>query len=324
MKKKSKAKKWIIIGIVIIVLIVLYIIIRANSQKIMSDYAESAILESTATIGKIDETETDSGVIAANKQNDVFAPMGGTVTKQYLNIGDSVNKDQTIFDIGGYPVKSPIKGQIIWTNANVNDYIGAAASSGSVSPVAVVADMSSVKFTISVDELYINKVKVGMSADVTADAIPNTTFAGTVTKVNNAGVSTNGVTTYDVEITISDYGALKIGMNVNATLTLDSKEDSLIIPMSAINKSGAETYVYVKDQSYTGNTKLLAVPTSLSDIAGYKKQDVTVGLNNKDNIEILSGLKEGDKVYSISSSQTLTQFMQSRAGGGSSGFSIGQ
>ena len=283
----------------------------------------SSILESTATVSTIAETETDSGVIKASRQNDVFAPMGGTVTKQYLKIGDNVNKDQTIFDIGGYPIKSPIKGQIIWTNVQVNDYVQTTSNTGAASPVAVVADMSSVKFTISVDELYVNKVKVGMEADVTADAIANTTFKGTVSKVNSAGMSANGVTTYDVEITISDYGALKIGMNVNATLTLDSKDSALVIPMSAINKDGSKTYVYVKDESYTGNATLTAVPKSLSDVQGYKKQEVTVGLSNKDNIEILSGLKEGDKVYSISNSQSLTQFMQSRSGGGS-GISIGQ
>lgn len=323
-KKKNKKKKWIILGIVLVVVLGLYLWGRTATNKALNEYAMSSIIESETKKDKIEVKITESGVIEANRKVEVFAPVSGTVTSQYLEIGEEVEEDESIFKIGGYNIKSPIDGEVVWTNVKKNDYVNTTTSTGLATPVAVVADMSKVKFSIEVDELDINKLKIGMKANVSADSFPNKTFEGKVSKINWDGKNTNGVTTYTVEITINKPGKLKIGMNVDATLVLESKKNALVIPMTAINKTGSETYVYIKDEENTEENKITVAPKNMSELKGYKKQNVKVGISNKDYIEILTGLKEGDKVYNISTSKSLTEYMMEQSSGGGMMMSVGQ
>ena len=313
--KKNKKKKWIILTIILIVVVGVYLWGRSAARKTLNEYAKSSIIESVAKKDTIEVKITENGVIEPLRKNEIYASMGGTVTKEYLQIGEKVDKDESIFKIGGYNIKSPIDGEIIWTNAKEDDYVSA-ASTGVATPVAVVADMSKAKFTLEIDELDINKVRVDMEVEVTADAVPNKIFKGRVSKINNEGKNTNGVTTYGVEILIDSPEELKIGMNVDCALILENKENTLLIPMASINKEGAETYVYIKEDGHNEEEKMTAVPKNMSEVKGYKKQAVTVGISNKDYIEIVEGLKEGDKVYNISASKSLTEYMVENSGGG--------
>jgi HlyD family secretion protein len=114
--------------------------------------------------------------------------------------------------------------------------------------MAVIADMSSLVLTINVDELDILSIKVGQTANITADALPGKTFTGTVTSINNIGStgsssssssgSGTGVTTYEVQISIPDYGSLLPGMNVNASIVIDSATNVLLIPQQAVMNGG--------------------------------------------------------------------------------------
>ena len=78
-------------------------------------------------------------------------------------------------------------------------------------------------FNLEVDELEISKIELGQTANITADALPDETFTGEVTKIANEGTSQNGVTTYKVELTISEPGNLISGMNVNAEIIVRVK-----------------------------------------------------------------------------------------------------
>ena len=100
--KKNKKKRWIIITIIVLVIVALYFWISTNTKKALSEYAKSSIIETVAKKDNIEVKITENGVIEPNRKSEVFAPMGGTVTIQSLEIGDTVNKDGRIFRIGGY------------------------------------------------------------------------------------------------------------------------------------------------------------------------------------------------------------------------------
>ena len=191
-----------------------------------------------------------------------------------------------------------------------------------MAPIAVLADMSSVKFNLEIDELEINKVVIGMEVKVTADAVVGREYIGKVSKIAKEGNNLNGISTYSVTVEIEEYEGLQIGMNVDASLILERKENVLVVPMQAIQKVDGEIYVYVKDEEYQGEEPVFYLtPKNMSEVAGYRKQVVKVGTSNKDSIEITEGLKEGDKIYHISNTKTLTEYMLENAGspGGSGG-----
>jgi HlyD family secretion protein len=96
--------------------------------------------------------------------------------------------------------------------------------------------MSSLVFDMSIDELDVGSVKAGQEVTITADALEGKTFTGYVDKVNIKGTTSNGVTTYPVTVYIKDADGLLPGMNVNASIIVQSSENVLAIPVSAISR----------------------------------------------------------------------------------------
>lgn len=141
---------------------------------------------------------------------------------------------------------------------------------------------TSMLLSVSVDELDINSVTQGQTADVTFDAIEDKTFEGTVTKVSNTASASGGVAKYTVEITVPKDEKMKAGMNASATITIEEKKNIVTIPVNALQERGEEVFVYT-EQDDEGN------------LSG--EQQVTTGLSDGENVEITEGLSEGDVVY---------------------------
>lgn len=136
--------------------------------------------------------------------------------------------------------------------------------------------------SVNVDELDINSVSNGQTAALTFDAIEDKEFEGEVTKVGSSASASGGVAKYSVNITVARDSRMKTGMNASATITVESKEDIITIPVNAIQEKGNRTFVYTgKDAE--GN------PSG--------ETDVTTGLSDGSTVEITEGLAEGDTVY---------------------------
>lgn len=322
-KKKSKVKKYIIIGVIIVLIVAFYLYISSNAKRMASTIQNSYIVENTVERGSIEITLTGSGVVEPLSRVEIPKSVTGEVKTDNFEEGDTVKKDSTLYKIGNVTIKSPVKGTLITKNAEKGDYVVGASSSvtsnGAIEPLAVIADISKMKVKIEVDEMEIAKVQLGMKATITADAVEDKVYEGEVVKIASEGKSGNGVTTFDVTIEMEAAEALKIGMNVDVELKVESKENVLKIPMEAINKNKKETYVYVKDETYVADEKnqniSLTAPSSMAEVKGYKKVNVEVGTNNQDEIEIISGIEEGEKVYSINTSKTLMEYMMQENGG---------
>ncbi len=132
-----------------------------------------------------------------------------------------------------YNIKSPISGTVLKKTVKKGDSLGTSANS---SVLAVIADMSKLTFTMNIDELEIKKVSVGTEVKITADALPDASFTGYVDNISVLGTTTNGVTTYPVEVIIEDYGDLRPGMNVNADIVTDEVTNVIMVPVSAVTR----------------------------------------------------------------------------------------
>lgn len=168
------------------------------------------------------------------------------------------------------------------------------------------ASNDSMILSVSVDELDINSVSKDQEAEVTLDALEDSSFTGTVTKVGSSSQSSgNGVAKYTVEITIPKDAQMKEGMNASAVITVEEKKDVVTIPVNALQEKGDKTFVYTKKDD-EGN------------LSG--EQEVSTGLSDGDKVEITDGLSEGDTVYYQKTGNTQgTDSGQTPQQGGGSG-----
>lgn len=186
--------------------------------------------------------------------------------------------------LGDYAIKSPISGTVIEKKLKAGDKVDG-VSSGTL---AVIYDLSCLKVEMSVNELDIGKVQVGQSVKITAAALPGESFTGMVEKVSINGTTTNGFTTYPVTIAIQDFGELKPGMNVSATILGETAQGAICIPVDAVSRGNT---VLVP-----GEGAMAPDGVTVADAAKLEERAVTLGRNDDQFIEILSGLEEGDTV----------------------------
>lgn len=150
-----------------------------------------------------------------------------------------------------------------------------------------ISDVSHPTINVSVDESDVDKFKVGNTAIITFDAVPDQTFTGKVTKVNPE-LTTSGfyqVMQGRVELdaeAIKTVQALPLGLNASVTIVSQEAKDVLVIPATALkqNKTGEYTVML---QGSDGQ---------------YTAQAVEVGLKNDDSAQIIAGLNAGDIISS--------------------------
>jgi HlyD family secretion protein len=158
-----------------------------------------------------------------------------------------------------------------------------------------IADMSVVEAVMEVDETDIPNVKVGQRATVTVDAYPNKTFEGVVTEVGSSPMTGSGVTSsaeavnFEVKIQLTNPPpGVRPGFSASADIITGTRAKALAIPLQALvvrEKTGAkpgkaeeEEGVYLHKE---GKAQFVTVKT---------------GLAGDSNIEIVSGLSEGDQI----------------------------
>lgn len=186
-----------------------------------------------------------------------------------------------------YSVTAPISGTVITKNAKEGDNINAAYNSS----LAVIYDMSKVKFKMQVDELDVLKISVGQEVSVKADALEGVELTGHITNISLEANTTGGVTEYPVTVELDEVGDLLPGMNVSATIVLKEEKDALCIPVDALMR-GDVVYLKNAQGEETPPEELEAgVP------AGFHEVKVTAGISSDSYVQILSGLKPEDEVY---------------------------
>lgn len=195
--------------------------------------------------GSYVEKNSDLFRVTAKTAEEYLKEFKDAVESADDNLENAENKlSNTQDNVDDYTITAPISGTVITKNAKVGDKIS--KSSSGTTTMAVIYDLSTMTLEMSVDELDVSSIKVGQSVEITADAVEGETFTGTVTNVSLQSSYSNGVTNYPVTVTLDDTGSLLPGMNVDAKIILDSSENALVIPASALMRGNR---VYVKKSS---------------------------------------------------------------------------
>ena len=192
-------------------------------------------------------------------------------------------------NMSNYTITSPISGTIIEKDAKQGD----ALTSGST--LCVIYDLSYLEMVINVDELQIGALSVGQKVQLTADAVTDKTYVGTVTRVSMKGSSSGGTTTYPITIRIDNTDGLRPGMNANAEIVVAEANNALVVPNAAVIRGG---YVLVSKKSPSAANAV----EDMDAPDGYVYVKVETGVSDDSYTEIKSGLQEDDTVaYDTSS-----------------------
>lgn len=219
------------------------------------------------------------------------------------------NLQRTQDTLDDYIVTSPIDGTVIELNYNVGDAFDPATMSSASSPasyLAVVYDMSRLTFDINVDELDVVRLKTGQKVRFTADALEDRDFTGIVEKININGSTVNGSTSYPVTIAVDGSGeelvasGLYPGMNVSAHIIVEEAGSVLSIPVDAVSRDNT---VLVAGEGALNEQGQVIDPSKL------ESRPVTLGRNDSNYVEILSGLEEGETVFTVQAASNAMNMM---------------
>lgn len=150
-------------------------------------------------------------------------------------------------------------------------------------PILSVTPQEAMTLCIQVDEQDIAKIALGQTALIKLDALRGETFTGYVTQIGTSGESSGGSGKFTVELTLPRSENMLSGMNATASIAMDDTRTALCIPVAALNEDGSKTYVY----------------TSLNADSGELGNPVYVetGISDGENVQILSGLEDGQTYY---------------------------
>ena len=297
-----------------------------NPGLITAGYTASAVIGNYTSYGNSTVNVGATSIITASVSGKVerlnFLPgdpisdgqqictiTGDTVDNQVDNAQNSIDSAQISLNnaqtnlqnsqkkLDDYSVTAPISGTVVTKTAKAGDKI----EGGSTGTLCTIYDLSYLEMTMAIDELDIGQVAVGQSVRITADAVPDQTYSGTVTKVSVAGTTSGGITTYPVTVRIDETDGLRPGMNVDAEIVIESRDNVLAVPSGAVNRG--DTVLVTADSPSAANALDREAPE------GYVYVQIGTGVDDDSYVEITSGLQEGDTVAYLPTSSGSSNMM---------------
>ena len=194
------------------------------------------------------------------------------------NPGDSTGGDQ-----GG---SRPSGGSISWGGMAGGGSSGgqqASLYSTETTTVCTVIPGDILELSLPIDETDIAALQVGMTVEITLEALPNREFSGTITEISSFGTNSGGSSKFTVTVELPGEEDMLPGMNANVTIPLETLENCLTVPVAALTEQGSSTVMF----------------TALDEKTGEPTTPVTVelGFSDGEYAQLLSGMEEGSSFH---------------------------
>jgi HlyD family secretion protein len=276
-----------------------------NARDKESDYITDADAAYSDAVSNALEANSIVSSISSAKKNitlNISALSDAQITLKNLEAGQNsldvrsklLALQQKEDSYSDYFIRAPFDGVIASIDVQKGNEVSSNNSIATVITKKKIAE-------ISLNEIDAAKVKVGQKATITFDAIEDLSLAGEVAEVNLVGTVSQGVVSYTIKIGFdSEDDRIKPGMTATADIVINSAENVLVVPTSAIKTRGSKNFIQIVkenvDPKNFKNVTLISKPQSV---------EVTTGITNDDSSEITSGLSEGD-VYIVKTVTTST------------------
>lgn len=279
----------------------------AQSQRIETSNAQQALLRAQAAYDQArantfqDEVKRKEYQSALADLAKAKVALRDVDSMRQTNIQNHASVDQlrsvlddSLRQLGETEIRAPMSGIVSQKLMQEGELVSGLSSFNSGSAIVRIEDRGAMRVNLSVNEIDTARLTKDMHAEVTVDAIPNTIFGGTVKKIaptsvaagqatNASQINTDSVVKYQVEIWLDRADArLRSGMSARCKLISAERKGVLTLPADYATKSPEGNYTVELP-----STDPKAKPVTKS---------IKVGLVTNTKIEILDGLKLGDKV----------------------------
>lgn len=288
-------------------------------------------------------------------QSDLEQAMLDLANSEAQVVTASVSVENARIAVDDTDIRAPISGTIIFKPVEIGQVISSPTQDFAGGTLLLqMADLSAVQIRSLVDETDIGKIRAGMPAKVSVAAYPNQPFPGDVVKIEPQAVIEQNVTMFAVLVSIQNPdGLLMPGMNAEVEVSIARAENAMTIPVMALRtQRDLETTAMVLGRSVddinaalaSGDEATAAPETQkgrrsggrrgqqsdyrfggefwvVLDTPGREIRKVKTGVTDLDNVEIVSGLDENDRVLVLPSShlletqRDLQNFINRRVGG---------
>jgi macrolide-specific efflux system membrane fusion protein len=183
-------------------------------------------------------------------------------------------------------IVSPIDGTVVQRGTEPGQAVTPGIeSSYDAKPLLTVADLSRLLVKADLNQIDVAKAKLGQKVELSVDALPDRKYHATVTRIAPASVKRAGkdVDVFPVEALVNDAdGRIKPGMTAEVRILVEKKHDVLSLPIEALKKEHDKTFV----------TRARAGKKGLER----ERVEVSVGVRNDREAEILTGVAPGDRI----------------------------
>jgi len=281
--KKEKKKKWIWLLLVLAALLAVGYYMKPDTD---ASYAQTSVM-----MGDIRTTYSFTGSIVAPRTQSAVATANGKVQEVYVEANQTVQEGDRLFKLStGEIIKAEIDGEVVSLNAEKDDMV----STGTL--LALIMDISRMEAEISVDEYDIAAVRVGREVEVTVNAL-DVTCEGTLKSFDKQPAGMGTMASYKARVTFDVPDNALAGMQVEVRMENQSAKNALLLNLNALQfDESNRAYVLTKNSSDE-----------------YVQTYVTTGISDGVNVQILSGLYNGQIVY-YSNGMTMMELMETMRG----------
>lgn len=238
---------------------------KRNYEKMVALYEQGAVSKSDFEKTEVAFNQAKIAYETAKKNHSLV--LGHDSSKNSLE----AQLQNTVDSMLDLDVKSPINGIVASKNIEFGELANTSA------PSFTVVDIDTVFLDIKVPEKYINNISLKQEVNVLVEAIGNKEVKGIVSNISP--VADNQTFTYTVRIEIPNKdGVIKGGMFASASFPLEARDSAVVVQRKALKLEGNQWFAYIVE----------------GDII--KKVNVTVGIDNGTEMEIIKGLEAGQKI----------------------------
>lgn len=277
----------VILGIGLLVLVAVFYFSSNVSKK-----------DLTKTIGEVTRGDfvqrvTIAGNVVPLKRSIVTAPYNGYIKKIFVKVGEKISMGHPIVSVvqsltareEAFPMRSPIEGVVVQIQKSEGQFVKEAESNEFILQID---SLEKLLVLAHVPEIDRAKLQVGQNAIIQATALPGQEYRGTVQELSLAARERerwdrSQVVEYPMKVLINNPDeSLKSGMSVLLDVLVHEKKDVLMLRHEYIRREGNQYFVI---------------------LAGGRRQDIRVGLQNDEGVEVVEGLTEHQKIEQVNFSE---------------------
>lgn len=276
-----------------------------DARKSAYDVALASVKEAEAAYSRAQAQQKQAAAALNSSQRRISAARA-----EVTRVKDLVERTYAISPLAGMVTNLPVK---------VGEIVVPGIQNSAASLIMTIADMSVITAEVKVDETDIVNVALGQTADVTIEAIPNKVFKGKVIEIGNTAIlRSSGLASSQSQISSDEAKDFKVvvaldeppseirpGLSTTVKITTNKREKAVAMPIQALivrTKGDLEKRDEKKDTAAAADSK--QTEEMKKELQGVfvvengtaKFREVKTGITGTTEVEVESGLKEGDEV----------------------------